>query len=143
LEQLGLVAVLQATSTEFTGRTGLPVKLTTAGLTARLPADAELALYRIFQEALKNVELYARARRITVTLAKRDGSIQLKISDDGIGFDAGQHAARQNKNGNLGLLGMRERAAYVGGGLKVKSARRAGTEIEVRIPLRNAREDRR
>jgi signal transduction histidine kinase len=59
----------------------------------------------------------------------------LTIKDDGIGFDTIHHEARRKKKGVLGLLGMHERAAYVGGLLTVKSAPRAGTEIEVRIPL--------
>lgn len=144
LEQLGLVAVLQATSEDFTERTGVPVELTTARLTARLAADIELTLYRILQEAFKNVELHARARHVVVKLARRDGWIQLNVSDDGIGFDTGQlRTGRGKKDGGLGLLGMRERAAYAGGEIKVSSVRRAGTQIEVWIPLRQARPDRR
>jgi two-component system NarL family sensor kinase len=133
LDQLGLVAVLRDTSTEFAHRTGVPVKLACVQLVARLPADTELALYRILQEALKNVEKHARAHHVTVHLTQQGAFIQLAIHDDGVGFD---HPARQKGKGGLGLLGMRERATYVGGTLKIKSVRRAGTEIEVRIPLR-------
>ena len=135
LELLGLVAVLHGTSTEFATRTGIPVKLACAALTTPLAADAELALYRIFQEALKNVEQHAHARHVTVDLTQPDGFVQLVINDDGIGFDAGHHAARRRGKGVLGLLSMKERATYVGGVLTVKSGRRAGTEIAVRIPL--------
>jgi two-component system NarL family sensor kinase len=131
LDQLGLVAVLRDTSTEFAHRTGVPVKLACVQLIARLPADTELALYRILQEALKNVEKHAHARQVTVHLTKQGSFVQLAITDDGIGFD---HRARRKGKG-LGMLGMRERATYVGGTLKIKSARRAGTEIEVLIPL--------
>ena len=134
LDQLGLVAALHTTSTEFAARTGVSVKLACAHLTARLPADTELALYRILQEALRNVEKHARARHVTVRLRLRT-FIQLTINDDGIGFDTEHHEARRKEKGVLGLLGMRERAAYVGGTLKVKSGLRAGTEIEVLIPL--------
>ena len=70
LDQLGLVAVLRDTSTEFAERTGVSVKLACVELTARLPADTELALYRILQEALKNVEKHARARHVTVRLTQ-------------------------------------------------------------------------
>jgi signal transduction histidine kinase len=135
LDELGLVAVLRDTTTEFAERTGVPVKLGCGELTARLPAETELALYRILQEALKNLEQHARAHHVTVCLKQQDDFVQLTIADDGIGFDAEQHAARRKGKGVLGLLGMRERAAYVGGTLTVKSGRRAGTEIEVRIPL--------
>ena len=132
LDQLGLVAVLRDASTEFAHRTGVLVKLACVQLIARLPADTELALYRILQEALKNVEKHARARQVTVHLTQRGAFIQLAIHDDGIGFD---HLARRKGKSGLGLLGMRERATYVGGTLKIKSVRRAGTEIEVLIPL--------
>jgi two-component system NarL family sensor kinase len=135
LDHLGLVAVLRGTSTEFAERTGVAVKLGCVELTARLPANMELMLYRILQEALKNVEKHAHARQVTVQLIKQDGSVQLTIKDDGIGFDAKHHATRRKGKRVLGLLGMQERAAYVGGALTVKSGLRAGTEVEVRIPL--------
>jgi PAS domain S-box-containing protein len=135
LDQLGLGAVLRTTCTEFAARTNLAVKLTGAPLTVPLTADTELALYRIVQEALKNIEKHAHARHVTVTLDRRGDRVELVVSDDGIGFDAKHHAARRKDQGVLGLAGMRERAAYVGGTLTVKSGLRAGTEIEVRIPL--------
>jgi signal transduction histidine kinase len=84
---------------------------------------------------LENVEKHARARHITVCLSQQGAFVQLVIKDDGIGFDPEHYPARRKGKGGLGLLGMRERAAYVGGVLKIKSVRRAGTEIEVRIPL--------
>ena len=135
LDELGLVAVLRDTSTEFAGRTGVSLKLACVRSTARLPADTELTLYRILQEALKNVEKHARARHVTVCLRKQGAFVQLVINDDGIGFDPDHQPARQKGKGGLGLLSMRERAAYVDGTLQIKSVRRAGTKIEVRIPL--------
>ena len=135
LDQLGLIAVLQATSTEFANRTGVAVKLACVQLTASLPADTELALYRILQEALKNIERHARARHVTVRLTKQDGMVQMVINDDGIGFNSDRNADGRKGKGGLGLLGMRERATYVGGVLTVKSVRRAGTEIDVLIPI--------
>jgi two-component system, NarL family, sensor kinase len=102
-----------------------------------------LTLYRILQEALKNVEQHARARHVTVQLTTPDAVVQLVIHDDGIGFDPEHHPTRRKGRGGLGLLSMRERAIYSGGALKVKSVRRAGlakagTAIEVRIPLGKA-----
>jgi len=135
LDELGLAAVMRDTTKEFAERTGVALKLTCGELTARLPADTELTLYRILQEALKNVEKHACARHVTVQLTKQAASVQLAIHDDGIGFDPDHQRARRNGKGSLGLLSMRERATYVGGTLNVKSARRAGTEIEVNIPL--------
>lgn len=134
LEHLGLVAVLRDTSKDFSARTGVPLKLNCAPLTERLPADTELALYRILQEALKNVEKHAHARHVTVHLTKRGDAVQLMIRDDGIGFNPERHRRRVD----LGLLGMRERATYVGGTFKVKSIIHIGTEIEIGIPTPGA-----
>jgi len=104
-------------------------------LTVRLPADTELALYRILQETLKNVEKHAHAHHVTVHLTKPGDFVQLTINDDGMGFNPDRRPAKRKGKGGFGLLGMRERATYVGGVLKVKSVRRSGTEIEIRIPL--------
>jgi PAS domain S-box-containing protein len=135
LDELGLVPALRATCTEFADRTGVSLKLACKPLSARLPAEVELTLYRILQKALENVEKHARARHVMVQLTKQRDILQLTIKDDGIGFDPDQPPASRKKKRNFGLLRMRERATYVGGTLKVKSVRRAGTEIEVRIPL--------
>lgn len=135
LDQLGLIAALRAAKTEFANRTGVSVKLACVELAAPLPADAELTLYRILQEALKNVEQHAHARHVSVSLRQQGAFVQLVIIDDGIGFDTNREPARQRGKNALGLLGMRERATYAGGILTIKSGHRAGTEIEVRIPL--------
>ena len=91
------------------------------------------------QEALKNVERHARARHVTVDLTQRGGLVQLTIQDDGIGFDPVRHPAKRNGKENFGLLNMRERSAYVGAALSLKSAPGQGTTIEVRIPSRMVR----
>ena len=135
LDELGLVPVIRDTSTEFAERTGLILTLACAQLTARLPADTELTLYRILQEALRNVEKHARARRITVSLRPQDAFVQLLIVDDGIGFDPDHHTAKRNGKGGFGLLSMQERATYVGGALNIKSAPGKGTTIRAQVPL--------
>ena len=135
LEHLGLEAVLRVAGKEFATRTGVLVKIAGAASVNRLPADTELALYRIFQEALKNVEQHAHARRVTVNLKQSGAFVQLTIIDDGIGFDADRKQGGRKGKGGLGLLGMRERAIYVGGEFTIESARGAGTEIKVRVPV--------
>lgn len=135
LDQLGLAAVLRDACTEFAERTGVEVQLDCVVLTTRLPADTELALYRILQEALKNVEQHAHARYVIVRLTKQSAYMRLAFNDDGVGFDMTQHVAKRNGAGGLGLLSMHERAISVGGVLSVRSVPGAGTEIEVRMPL--------
>ena len=134
LSHLGLAAALRDARTEFADRTGVAVKLVCMQLTAKLPAEIELALYRILQEALRNVEKHSNARHVTVRLRQRGAFVQLVINDDGIGFDQDRQPARRSEKGGLGLLSMRERASYVGGTLMIKSVSRAGTEIDVLIP---------
>jgi two-component system NarL family sensor kinase len=135
LKNLGLVAALRAANEEFVKRTGVRITLACAQLTPRPPAEAKLALYRIFEEALRNIEQHARARHVTVRLTQRGAFAQLAIKDDGIGFDPAHLPDKRRDEVAFGLLRMRERAEFLGGALTIKSERRAGTEIRVRIPL--------
>ena len=139
LDQLGLAAAIRSSGDEFATRTGIAVDLTGMQLQGPLPADVELALFRIMQETFRNVEEHARARRVTVDLTLTGAVVQLTVRDDGAGFDARHHEARRDRKTVLGLLGMRERAVAAGGTLTVKSAPRAGTEITVQIPVATAR----
>ncbi len=94
-----------------------------------LPPPLDIALFRIIQEALANVERHARASRVRVA-ARVDGSVvRATVVDDGAGFDPSAPAE------GLGLLGMRERAEQLGGVLRVASAPGRGTRVEVELPL--------
>ena len=133
LKTLGLVAALRAATGEFVKRTGVRIKLACVQLIPPPPAEAKLALYRIFEEALRNVEKHARARHAAVRLTQRRAFAHLAIRDDGIGFDPDHIPAR--REAGCGLLRMRERAAFLGGVLTITSARGVGTEVKVSIPL--------
>ena len=135
LDELGLAAVLRDTGTVFSERTGVPVRLACVQLAGRLPAETELILYRIFQEALKNAEMHAYARNITVQLKKQGGFIHMAVSDDGVGFDVDCHPTDREGGCAFGLLGMRERAAYAGGCLDIESSPGGGTTITAKIPF--------
>ena len=135
LRELGLVAVLRQSSAAFTERTGVVLKVTCAQPTAVLHPDTELAFYRIIQEALNNVEKHARATCVTVGLEQRGTSLELAISDDGVGCVPDHHLARQRAKHRFGLLGMRERAASVGGAFRFESAPGKGTTIRARLPF--------
>lgn len=139
LQHLGLATALQDAKAEFTARTGVSVQVTCLRLSAHLQADTELALYRILQEALRNVEKHAGAHCVTVVLKQKGAFVQLQISDDGVGFDKERTSADRRRKGGLGLLSMRERATYVGGTLSVKSGTRGGTEITVLVPMSERR----
>jgi signal transduction histidine kinase len=95
----------------------------------RLPAETETALYRIVQEALTNVLKHAEATRVTVRLRRGDRFVEVVVQDDGTGFDP------QNvRDGGLGLVGMRERVALLGGRMAVDSSQGAGTMLRVEVP---------
>lgn len=96
-----------------------------------LSADEKLVLYRVVQEALSNVVRHANAQQVQVRIAPADGTVIADVVDDGRGFDPDHEPT----NGGLGLLGMRERAATVGGRLRVESAPGRGTRVRLEIPV--------
>ena len=135
LEHLGLSSALRASGKEFATRTGVAVGFDVMELSGRLPVEVELALFRLFQDALKNVETHAHAHRLTIELTLQGGFVRLAIKDDGIGFEPDAPTAQGEKVTGLGLLGMRERAGAVGATFKLTTARQIGTEIEVLVPV--------
>jgi len=139
LDQLGLVPILRSDSAEFTKRTGVALTVTCVALTTRLPAEAELAFYRIYQEALKNVEKYAHAHHVTVDLTRVGKFAELVIKDDGLGFDPDQRPTKRTAKRGFGLLSMRERVEMVGGRLTVEATLGKGTTIRADIPVQPRR----
>ena len=135
LEILGLVPALRGVAAEFAERTGVSIEVKCARTTAPLHSEAELALYRVLQEALRNVERHAQARHVSVTLNRRGSVVQLTIADDGIGFDTSDQRAIGVQEGRFGLLSMHERAAAAGGSLTVTATTSAGTEVRLSVPV--------
>jgi signal transduction histidine kinase len=129
LEEEGLAAALQARLQAVEGRVGVATTLAVEGDGA-LPPAVEAEFDRISQEALNNALKHARAHRIAVDLHQDELAVTLEIADDGIGFDP--DAARTR--GGLGLRGMAERAARVGGRLVVDSRPGQGTRVRVVVP---------
>ncbi|BCR05898.1 hypothetical protein DESUT3_29670 [Desulfuromonas versatilis] len=101
----------------------------------RLVPEVELTLFRVCQEGLNNVARHSGAKRVQVDLNRVGECIMLTIQDDGVGFDPEHVRRRVQHPGAIGLVGMRERVAAVGGHMRIVSARRQGTRIEVRLPL--------
>jgi signal transduction histidine kinase len=85
-----------------------------------------------------NAIRHARARRLEVQLAIRAGTLELRVTDDGVGFDPDAVSAPRSSLGRLGLLGMRERAAGAGGACALESAPGSGTVVSARFPLRRS-----
>ncbi len=132
LEKKGLAAAIQARLAAVEGRAGIKTELL-ADSSISLPDTIEKALYGIAQESLNNILKHAEATRIRVELRQSEGSAALEITDNGLGFDT--VVARQR--GGLGLLGLEERAAAIGGLLFIDSHPGSGTLIRVEVPLKN------
>ncbi len=130
LEQVGLVAALQARLNAVEGRANLQTRLIVDEV-GDLPSPVEQALYRIAQEALNNALKHAHAQHITVQLQQAQSQVMLEIIDDGVGFESA--AAREN--GGVGLRGIAERVAQLGGRVTVRSAAGAGARLRVEIAL--------
>lgn len=110
----------------FTGRTNIPAKVTVVGQGV-LPADVQVAIYRICQEALNNIAKHAAASSVKIHLRHEETTIKLNIRDDGRGFDP-----EQTTSGHYGLSMMRERAEAVGAQLSITSQPGHGTELIIR-----------
>jgi two-component system sensor histidine kinase UhpB len=134
LEDLGLVAALEWLADRVRGETELTVRLRAECDDEAIPATVAIAIFRVAQEALTNVVRHARASTADLILHTFDGVIELIVSDDGVGFDVG--AARARPADSVGLFGMAERVALVGGTIEFISRKNAGTRIEIRVPLR-------
>ena len=130
LDDFGLVAALERLTTSFSEQTGIAIDFEPSLAEERLPEEVEIALYRIVQESLTNVVKHARARHVSILLARRDGGVKVVIEDDGLGFDVGESA-----NGGFGLIGMRERLALLGGRLRVESSGETGTTVAAEVPI--------
>jgi two-component system, NarL family, sensor kinase len=133
LEATGLVAALDREVRRWSEHSGITARLRTEKLPnpLALQPSAEVGLLRIVQEALSNAARHSGARRVDVTVGRRDGALELSVSDDGTGFDS--DTAPQP--GSFGLVGMGERARLAGGTLEVSTAPGQGTRVTVRLPL--------
>jgi PAS domain S-box-containing protein len=130
LDDYGLKAALRWYVDQFAKRTGLAATFVEQGTSRRLPVAAEEAFFRIAQKALANAAKYARAKKLTVTIAATSDRSPLTIADDGCGFDP-LACRRPAKDHGWGLHIMRDRAAAVGGEWSVESAPGQGTHVTV------------
>lgn len=137
LDDLGLDAALRWLAEDARQRFHLDVDLIVDGAEQGLPLPTmyETALFRVAQESLTNVARHAGATRATITLTYDQHTLCLSISDDGRGFDTNQPSK------GLGLLGMRDRAALLGGTLVITSHHDQGTKVEVTLPMQSAEQE--
>lgn len=136
LDDLGLIPALRSSVTDFAARSGVDARFETAlpDRGSALSPDAELALFRALQEGLANVARHADARRVDVALSLLDERVTLTITDDGIGMRTDDHS-----HDTMGLTGMRERVAALGGALAIDSAAGTGTRLSISLAAERSR----
>jgi signal transduction histidine kinase len=134
LDDLGLVPALRWYVNRHAQRLDIPVELEVTGSRERLPPEVAIALYRIVQEALTNVARHAHATHAHVRLGRNPSGVVVIVEDDGQGFDV-EELAREAEAHGVGLIGMRERVALLGGRFLVESHPGRGTRLWVEIPL--------
>lgn len=130
LEHLGLLEALRDRCDEFGEQNGVAVRFDVSESWREVSSAIALCIYRVVQEALRNVATHARARTVTVSLDRRDGRLLMQVIDDGCGFDAEGPKPRTG----LGLVSLAERVRVLGGELAVSAAPGAGTRIAVNLP---------
>lgn len=133
LEDLGLSAALGSLAEETSRLSGLPVNFTVQGTERRLPPDAELAFYRIAQEALSNTLRHSGAQHAGLELVFSPADTILVIHDDGRGFVVPESPSQFAPQGHFGLVGMHERAELIGATLRIQSSPR-GTRVTLSLP---------
>lgn len=135
LDAAGLLAALEWQAAEFQHRTGIACQVKAAAHDALWDQDLNTAFFRIFQEALTNIMRHAEATEVNVRLAEAGEFLVLEVKDNGRGISETEiHNTR-----SIGLLGMRERAALLGGEVRVRGAPGKGTTVTVLIPRPPAR----
>jgi signal transduction histidine kinase len=133
LDELGLVPALNMLARDMSKTLAIPITFHLSGSERRLTATAELALYRIAQEGMRNVARHARATAATVTLAFAEEGVQLTVQDNGQGFVVPENLTTRAANGHFGLLGIQERAELIGAQMQLHSAPGEGTALSITL----------
>jgi signal transduction histidine kinase len=131
LDDLGLVEALRAECDRVSRREAIHVEADMRDVPPAMPQETALCLFRVAQEALRNVTRHARAGAVMVSLAPHEGGLRLAVSDNGKGFDVASHAAQPS----LGHVSMRERVRQIGGELDIESAPGEGTTVAAWVPM--------
>ena len=134
LEDLGLPASMQYLVNQLAQSEGIEVNLKVEGEPEGLPADMEVAIYRILQEALNNVKKHAYATQVKVTALFTQSQIKLTVQDNGQGFEVPETLTDFASNGSFGMMGLQERAKLFGGNVIVRSHPNQGTTILLIMP---------
>ncbi|MBI4300256.1 MAG: HAMP domain-containing protein, partial [Chloroflexi bacterium] len=135
LDDLGLASAVRWYAESRLKDVGIDLHLQVEDEEQQLPAQIEVAVYRAFQEAITNVARHAEARSVRVGLMRSEEALVLTVDDDGKGFDLEHLTPGPDRLEGLGILGMRERLALVGGRLEIDSQVGDGTRVRIEVPL--------
>ncbi len=137
LDHLGLIPTLEWYIKDLSNRIpGLQIDFQPIGFKKRLKPELEIVLYRIIQEGLTNVAKHSKAKHVTILLTFNYPQIIITIKDDGLGFDEQEDPSfLETKKQGIGLWGMRERVAFVGGTIHIRSSKGKGTMIRAELPV--------
>jgi len=131
LDDLGIIPTLKRYFSEYQERNGINIDLVAFGQEKRISSGMEVAIFRVIQEAVNNVNKHSKAHKVLVRLEMTPKVVNCSIKDDGVGFDV-KVKMDQDK---FGLLGMRERVELLRGSFTINSAPEQGTEVKFSIPL--------
>jgi len=131
LDDLGIIPTLKRYFSEYQERNGINIDLVAFGQEKRISSGMEVAIFRVIQEAVNNVNKHSKAHKVLVRLEMTPKVVNCSIKDDGVGFDV-KVKMDQDK---FGLLGMRERVELLRGSFTINSAPEQGTEVKFNIPL--------
>jgi signal transduction histidine kinase len=129
LQHAGLISALQGYCSQFSALHGLAITFRAETEVGAIDGDTALCLYRVTQEALHNVAKHARAKKVSVILARTGDAVQLSIADDGIGF-----TLSGTRGHGLGLISIDERVRLLGGDASIDTRPGGGTQVEVKVP---------
>jgi signal transduction histidine kinase len=132
LDDLGLFEAIRWQLEEFQNRTGIECILLMPSEDIELDKNRSIAIFRIFQEILRNIARHAKATKVIVILEKKDNNLRLKVRDNGVGILEEKIADPKS----LGIIGMQERVDFLGGELRIKGIRNKGTTVILNIPIK-------
>ena len=135
LDRLGLLSALEWLASDVGAHSGINVEVKTDGAERRVAPEAELVLFRIVQEALRNVWRHSEATSAQITVEFQDNRTRMTVKDNGKGFQLQSSMGELTRDGKLGLAGMQERARLLGGSLKVESEPGKGTTVTIEAPI--------
>jgi signal transduction histidine kinase len=138
LDDLGLVPALRSLLDEQGRLASVAVRFSAKNMPENLDPEIQTTCFRIAQEAITNAVRHAMSTQIRVELSHENGNLRLQIRDNGRGFDA---ESEQAQTTGLGLVGMKERAALVGGRARITAPRGKGTTVDVTLPLTSQSEN--